>query len=170
MGWNDWYTHYDRVTADLIRRAASAWSLPAWPTSAYQYVNIDDCWMVEARLHRPRPRGEPRGRGRVDTSQSALPRHESLTAFIHRPGPEGRYLHLPWPAHVRAFTRFQRHEEADARSSPEWGFDFLKYDWCSYERVPVARRWKTQASLRADGRYSAKLDRDVVFQPLPVRH
>ncbi|MGA2117239.1 MAG: putative Ig domain-containing protein, partial [Bryobacteraceae bacterium] len=24
MGWNDWYTHYDRVTADLIRRAASA--------------------------------------------------------------------------------------------------------------------------------------------------
>ena len=35
MGWNDWYTHYDRVTdAAHPRGGRRTWSPPAWPTSA----------------------------------------------------------------------------------------------------------------------------------------
>jgi len=33
-GWNDWYTHYDHITADWSAAPPPPWSLRAWPISA----------------------------------------------------------------------------------------------------------------------------------------
>ena len=34
MGWNNWYTHYDRVTEAEFAPRPTPWSPRAWPTSA----------------------------------------------------------------------------------------------------------------------------------------
>ncbi len=46
MGWNRWYTHCHRVTADTIRRAADALIASKMADYGYEYVGIDDCWMT----------------------------------------------------------------------------------------------------------------------------
>ncbi len=60
MGWNDWYTHYDRVTDKLMRQAADAMVASGMADFGYQYVNIDDCWMVKPGSSDPEIGGEPR--------------------------------------------------------------------------------------------------------------
>jgi alpha-galactosidase len=41
----------------------------------------------------------------------------------------------PGPATCAGYAGSYRHEEQDARQFAAWGFDFLKYDWCSYGEV-----------------------------------
>ena len=53
MGWNDWYTHYGRITDKLMRQAADAMIASGMADFGYQYVNIDDCWMVKPGADRP---------------------------------------------------------------------------------------------------------------------
>ena len=56
------------------------------------------------------------------------------------------------------------HEEADARTFAHWGFDFLKYDWCSYGKVAPHKTLEDyQRPYRLMGGILTKLDRDIVF-------
>ena len=59
MGWNDWYTHYNRVTDKLVRQAADAMIASGMADYGYQFVNIDDCWMVKPGSDNPELSGEP---------------------------------------------------------------------------------------------------------------
>ncbi|HNW92822.1 MAG TPA: hypothetical protein PKM88_07935, partial [bacterium] len=43
-GYNDWYTHYDRITDKLMREAADVMVSSGMADVGYQYVSIDDCW------------------------------------------------------------------------------------------------------------------------------
>ena len=49
-------------------------------------------------------------------------------------------------------------------SSPQWGFDFLKYDWCSYGEVAGGTSLdELQKPYRLMWNELQKLDRDIVF-------
>jgi alpha-galactosidase len=41
-----------------------------------------------------------------------------------------------------------QHEEQDAQSYADWGFDYLKYDWCSYSQVAPASTNSTNSTRR----------------------
>jgi alpha-galactosidase len=41
----------------------------------------------------------------------------------------------PGPLTCGGFAGSFRHEEQDARTFAGWGFDFVKYDWCSYGHI-----------------------------------
>jgi alpha-galactosidase len=41
----------------------------------------------------------------------------------------------PGPWTCAGYTGAYQHEAQDAKLFADWGFDFLKYDWCSYGRV-----------------------------------
>ena len=56
------------------------------------------------------------------------------------------------------------HEQADASTFADWGFDFLKYDWCSYGKVAPHKTLEDyQRPYRLMGGILNKLDRDIVF-------
>jgi len=62
------------------------------------------------------------------------------------------------------FTASYKHEQVDAQQFSDWGFDFLKYDWCSYGEVaPHTTLEDFQRPYRLMGGILAKLNRDVVF-------
>ncbi len=135
MGWNDWYTHYDRVTDKLLRQAADAMIASGMADFGYQYVNVDDCWMRKPGSGDPQLGGEPRDAKGAIRSNGRFPDMKALADYIHSKGLKAGLYTSPGPLTCAGFTGSYQHEQLDARQFADWGFDFLKYDWCSYGKV-----------------------------------
>lgn len=158
MGWNHWYTHYHNITDGIVRQAADAMIASGMADFGYQYVNIDDCWMVK-------PDGAPhRGPDGALLPNEHFPDMKALTAHIHAKGLKAGLYTSPGPLTCAKYAGSYEHEEIDARRFAEWGFDFLKYDWCSYGKIAadqsLEERRKPYAKM---GAILQRLDRDIVF-------
>ena len=164
MGWNSWYIHYDRVTEETLRNAADQMVATGMADYGYQYVNIDDCWMVKPGTKEPDLGGPPRdAEGRL-LPNKRFPDIKGMVDYIHKQGLKAGIYISPGPRTCAGFEGSWQHEAQDARRFAEWGFDFLKYDWCSYGgkaggntvadlKKPYQQMW---AELQ-------QLDRDIVF-------
>ena len=158
MGWNSWYIHYDRVSEALMRQAADQMIDTGMANYGYQYVNIDDCWM--------RKKGdEPyRGAGGVVLPNAKFPDMKGLADYIHAKGLKAGLYTSPGPWTCGGYVGAYQHEEADARQFADWGFDFLKYDWCSYTSVADTNSPdRFQLPYRLMWNELHKLNRDIVF-------
>jgi alpha-galactosidase len=164
MGWNHWYTHYNRISDKLFRAAADAMVASGMADFGYQYVNMDDCWMVKPGSDDPMLSGRAR-----DTNGAILPNKnfsdlKDLTAYIHSKGLKAGIYTSPGPLTCARYEGSYQHEEIDARKFAEWGFDFLKYDWCSYGKIAantsLEERQKPYVKM---GAILKSLDRDVLF-------
>jgi alpha-galactosidase len=135
MGWNGWYTLYDRPTDADIRSAADAMIASGMAEYGYQFVDIDDGWArkpgsSDEVLGEPMrtPDGTIRPNGR-------FPNMTSLTAYIHSQGLKAGVYSGPGPLTCAGLEASYEHEDADALQYSKWGFDLLKYDWCGYSKV-----------------------------------
>jgi alpha-galactosidase len=164
MGWNSWYIHYDRVTDGVMREAADAMISSGMADYGYVYVNIDDCWMVQPGSETPGLGGDPRdSQGAIDTN-GRFPDMKALTDYIHTKGLRAGLYTSPGPLTCQQFQGSYGHEEVDARKFAEWGFDFLKYDWCSYGDVSTGQgQERFRKPYRVMGKILEKLDRDIVY-------
>lgn len=165
MGWNHWYAHYNRITDRMMREAADVMISSGMADVGYQYVNIDDCWM-NAPEHNDSLRVGPLR----DTEGNIVPnRHfpdmKGLTDYIHSKGLKAGIYTSPGPLTCAKFAGSYQHEEQDAKQFAEWGFDFLKYDWCSYRTI--AGKDTSLAAYKKPykqmGDILNSLDRDIVF-------
>lgn len=132
MGWNDWYAHYSRITDAKMRQAADIISTNGMADAGYQYVDIDDCWMNAEGKKDPLQNGPLR-----DPDGNILPNHhfpdmKALADYIHAKGLKAGIYSSPGPRTCAGFGGSYQHEAQDARQFANWGFDLLKYDWCSY--------------------------------------
>jgi alpha-galactosidase len=135
MGWNSWYVLLDRVTDRDIRNAADVMVKTGMADHGYSYVNIDDCWAIRPGSDNPEFQGDPRdSEGRIN-SNKRFPDMSALTDYIHAKGLKAGIYTSPGPLTCAGFVGSYGHEEDDARRFSAWGFDFLKYDWCSYNKV-----------------------------------
>jgi alpha-galactosidase len=158
MGWNSWYIHYDRVSDAVMRQAASQMIDTGMADYGYQYVNIDDCWMKKKG-------DEPyRDSAGAVLPNAKFPDMKSLADFIHSRGLKAGLYTSPGPWTCGGYVGAYQHEQADAHKFAEWGYDFLKYDWCSYGGVA-----KGNGLVRLRQPYQVmwtelqKLDRDIAF-------
>jgi len=164
MGWNHWYTFYDHVTAEDIRAAADAMIESGMADFGYQYVNIDDGWMIKPGAKDPMIGGEERDAAGAIRPNKRFGDIKALVDYIHSKGLKAGLYTSPGPLTCAGFTGSYGHEEIDARKFAEWGFDFLKYDWCSYGRVAKGKGLeRAQRPYRKMGDILRKLDRDIVY-------
>ena len=164
MGWNDWYTHYNRITGKLMRQAADAMVSSGMADFGYQYVNIDDCWMVKPGSDDPALGGDPRDSNGAIRPNRRFPDMKALTEYIHGKGLKAGLYTSPGPLTCAKYEGSYQHEEIDARRFAEWGFDFLKYDWCSYRRVAAGETLDDRKRpYELIGAILKNLDRDIVF-------
>ena len=158
MGWNSWYIHYNRVSDAVLRQAADQMIDTGMADYGYQYVNIDDCWM---KKEGDAPYRDADG---AVLPNSQFPEMHALANYIHGKGLKAGLYTSPGPWTCGGYTGAWQHEAADARKFAAWGFDFLKYDWCSYGNVAsgqtVADLQKPYQVMWAE---LQKLDRDLVF-------
>ncbi len=165
MGWNHWYAHYCGITDAMVRRAADLLVSSGMADAGYQYVSIDDCWMNSPKNDDPKRVGPLRdGRGRI-VPNAWFPDMPALTEHIHGKGLRAGIYTSPGPFTCAGYSGALGHEEEDARTFAEWGFDLLKYDWCSYGGVTGVG--KDLASLQKPYRLMSRLlreqKRDIVF-------
>ena len=135
MGWNHWYAHYDRITDAMMREAADVMIASGMADVGYQYVNIDDCWM-NAQNNKDSLRNGPfrDAAGNLIPNQH-FPDMKALADYIHSKGLKAGLYISPGPTTCAGFAGSYQHEAQDAGQFADWGFDFLKYDWCSYGNV-----------------------------------
>jgi alpha-galactosidase len=182
MGWNSWYTWYHKVTDGKMRQAADQMVATGMADVGYMYVSIDDCWMMQsaegyemrkARLRSldvPAVVGTTRGPGGEFLTNANFPDMKAMTDYIHGHGLRAGIYTSPGPQTCQRFEGSYGREKQDARQFAAWGFDFLKYDWCSYGEVYRERMQagaddlqERQRPFRQMGTILAGLDRDIVL-------
>ena len=120
MGWNSWNCFACDVTDVNVRSAADAMVSSGLIQHGWTYINIDDCWEAA--------RDE---QGNI-LSNKKFPNMKGLTDYVHSQGLRIGLYSSPGPKTCAGYTASYQHEVSDAKRYGEWGFDYLKYDWCSY--------------------------------------
>jgi alpha-galactosidase len=164
MGWNSWNCWGCAVDAQKIRDAANAMVDTGLINHGWQYINIDDCWMVRRNSDDNLVGGKTRDEeGRILTNKN-FDDIKGLTDYVHNLGLKiGLYI-SPGPWTCQEYEGSYEHEQVDAQRFAEWGFDYLKYDWCGYGslvRSPTAEQLKEPYRLMR--KYLDELDRDIVY-------
>jgi len=183
MGWNSWYIHYHRVTGKVMREAADQMIASGMADFGYMYVNIDDCWMrimpeyyqkVKQRFGQSNLEGvigrTRDGQGNVLPNDN-FPDMKAMTDYIHAKGLRAGIYTSPGPRTCQQYEGSYRHELRDARQYAAWGFDFLKYDWCTYGQAVYRERMKQTGDdllekkrpYQQIGDILKRLDRDIVL-------
>jgi alpha-galactosidase len=164
MGWNHWYAHYNRITDALVRQAAESMVRSGLADVGYQYISIDDCWMTAPSYPDPLRVGPLRdAEGRILPNRH-FPDMRALTDFIHSFGLKAGIYTSPGPRTCAGFCGSYQHEAQDAATFAEWGFDLLKYDWCSYRKVATGEGLeRLQKPYRLMGRLLREQPRDIVL-------
>jgi alpha-galactosidase len=164
MGWNDWYTYYSHITEADVGTAAAAMISSGMADFGYQYIDIDDAWARRPVSDDPALKGPTRDTHGNILPNSRFPDMRALTVYIHSLGLKAGIYSSPGPLTCARFEGSYQHEDADARQFANWGFDLLKYDWCSYGGIA---KDKTLPSLQAPYLKIASilkgLDRDLVL-------
>ncbi|MCI0500024.1 MAG: NPCBM/NEW2 domain-containing protein [Planctomycetales bacterium] len=158
MGWNSWYIHYDRVTDENMRQAADAMVESGMADFGYMYVNIDDGWPKKRQ-------DEPyRDKDGAVLCNAKFPDMKAMTDYIHGKGLRAGTYISPGPWTCAGYVGSYQHEEMDARTFAEWGFDFLKYDWCSYSGIAKDNSLaELMKPYQVMGDILKGLDRDIVL-------
>jgi len=164
MGWNHWYTFYQTITGEIVRQAADAMVTSGMADAGYHYVNIDDCWMNAPEHADPNRVGPLRDENGNMLPNSYFPDMPALVEYIHAKGLKAGLYTSPGPLTCGRFAGSYGHERQDAELYARWGFDFLKYDWCSYSEVAKddsLEELKKPYILMGD--ILKTLDRDIVL-------
>jgi alpha-galactosidase len=164
MGWNSWYIHYDRISDRLMREAADQMISSGMADYGYQFVNIDDCWMVRLNSDDPETSGPPRNAEGDLLPNKRFPDMPGLAGYIHGKGLKAGLYISPGPRTCAGYEGSYGHEAQDAATFAHWGFDFLKYDWCSYsEKTTGTAREDFMRPYRTMSDELKKQNRDIVL-------
>jgi alpha-galactosidase len=152
LGWNSWNVHGPAVTEEDVRRAATTVIDSGLAASGWSTINIDDGWQ-----------------GSRDRSGKLQPNDRfrditSLCADLHALGLRIGTYSSPGPTTCARYVGSAGHEIEDAASFATWGFDYLKYDWCSAgpidDSTPLADLTAPYQRMRDA---LDRTDRDIVF-------
>jgi alpha-galactosidase len=164
MGWNDWYTFYAHPSDSLVRGAADAMVASGMADFGYQYVDMDDAWERKPSSTDPALSGPTRDANGNILPNAHFPDMASLTAYIHSLGLKAGIYSGPGPLTCARFEASYQHEDADAHQYAAWGFDLLKYDWCSYRKIaPSNDLADLQLPYRKMSAFLKNQDRDIVL-------
>ncbi len=145
MGWNSWNLFACKVSDAVVRAQADAMATKGMKDAGYTYINIDDCWQ-----------GKRDAQGNIQGNEK-FPDMKALADYIHSKGLKAGIYSSPGPQTCAGYEGSYKHEEQDAQQYAKWGFDYLKYDWCSADKVykssDMPRVYKKMGdALKATGR------------------
>jgi len=132
MGWNSWNCFASAVTADKVKSAADAMVASGLINHGWNYINIDDYWQVNRNSEDPTLQGPHRDAAGRILPNPRFPDMKGLTDYIHGQGLKTGLYSSPGPWTCGDCVASFDHELLDAQQYAAWGFDYLKYDWCSY--------------------------------------
>ena len=135
MGWNSWNCFAQEVSADKVKRAANAMVKSGLINHGWTYINIDDFWENNRDSKDQSLRGKLRDEAGNIVPNSRFVDMKGLVDYVHDIGLKIGLYSSPGPWTCGSCVGSYGYEKLDAESYAKWGFDYLKYDWCSYGNV-----------------------------------
>ena len=164
MGWNSWNCFAHEVTEKNVRDAADAFVKAGLREHGWTYINIDDFWMPKNDARDVTLHGPDRDAAGKINANPRFPDMKKLTDHIHSLGLKAGIYSSPGPKTCGGCVASYKHEREDAERWAEWGFDYLKYDWCSYGNVEKGSgRAYHQKPYILMGEMLKAQKRDIVF-------
>jgi alpha-galactosidase len=124
MGWNSWNAFHLQISDALIRAQADALVKSGMKDAGYQYIVIDGGW-----------EGTHDADGVFHSNPQTFPDMKALCDYIHSLGLKAGIHTSPGPTTCAGHEASYGHERQDAKTFADWGIDFIKYDWCSGDKV-----------------------------------
>ena len=182
MGWNSWNIWGRLLTDEKVRQSADALLASGLCDYGWAYVNLDDFWQMNntdtvairkraLELGREDLMGPSRDSlGRILPNRS-FPDMKALADYIHSFGFKAGLYSSPGPLTCGKCEGSYGHELQDAASWAEWGFDYVKYDRCTYNKIMWAKAAAPGGDLRTENIRPYALmyeclkqqDRDIVY-------
>ena len=166
MGFNSWNAFAGNVNDGKVRMAADKMIELGLDEHGYAYCNIDDFWQRNPKWAAKDPTlaGPERHEDGTIWPNARFPDMKGLADYIHSKGLKAGLYSSPGPYTCGGCTGSWLHELQDAKTYAEWGYDYLKYDWCSYANVATgAGRERATRPYFLMGRFLRMQPRDIVF-------
>lgn len=159
MGWNSWNCWGLSVDQNKVLSSAKEFKDKGLIDHGWTYINIDDGWEIVGNS--PNPKRDAEGNILVNEK---FPSMKALGDSIHALGLKFGIYSSPGPLTCGGYTASYQHELKDAQSYASWGIDYLKYDWCSYEKIAKdASRNELMKPYFVMRDALNKVDRDIVY-------
>jgi len=164
MGWNSWNCFASAVSEERVKSAADAMVKSGLINHGWTYINVDDYWQNHRATREPLLQdllGSFRDTNGVIVPNSRFPDMKGMADYIHNLGLKAGLYSSPGPWTCGGCAASWQHEEQDAQTYSKWGFDYLKYDWCSYGNVVHVMATNVMA-VRSNGS-PAKTGDDAIY-------
>ncbi|MGW1029016.1 ricin-type beta-trefoil lectin domain protein [Streptomyces sp. NPDC002577] len=164
MGWASWNSFAAKIDYNVIKGQTDALVAAGMPAAGYQYVNIDEGWWQGTR--------DSAGNITVDTSEwpggmKAIADYihsKGLKAGIYTDaGKDGCGYYYPTGRPAAAGTGSEGHYDQDMLQFSQWGFDYVKVDWCGGDKEGLDPKTTYQAISDAVTKASATTGRPMTF-------
>ncbi len=186
-GWNSWGGHMVAISDEIMRKTADLFENKGLADVGYQYIGIDDCWMIDVServnpVIQEQEKDEkysdvdfaPLLAGGRDMKGNILPNDrfpdmKAMADYIHAYGLKVGLYSSPSELTCQKYIGSRNYENQDAEQYAKWGFDLLKYDQCgagtAYLRAMRVKNpdykyseyWKPMAD------YLMQQDRDILY-------
>ncbi len=153
LGWNSWNCWGLSVSDEKVKASAMQ-MFEKLADHGWSYINIDDGWEESKR----------NGEGEIVPNKK-FPDMKGLGDYVHGLGLKLGIYSSPGTLTCGGYLGSYQHEEQDAKTYGVWGIDYLKYDWCSYEKIapptPSLDDYKKPYIVMREA--LNKVNRDILF-------
>lgn len=152
MGWNSWNCWGLSVSDRKVRQSALALKTSGLIDHGWTYINIDDGWQDQHDKT-----------GNI-IPNAKFPDMKALCEHVHSLGLKIGIYSSPGPKTCGGYEGSYTFEEKDALTYAAWGFDYLKYDWCSYGQIaPKPTPEELKRPYREMKHAIRKVNRDIHY-------
>eukprot|EP00826_Nyctotherus_ovalis_P015389 TRINITY_DN1436_c0_g1_i3.p1 TRINITY_DN1436_c0_g1~~TRINITY_DN1436_c0_g1_i3.p1 ORF type:complete len:388 (-),score=105.50 TRINITY_DN1436_c0_g1_i3:149-1312(-) len=143
MGFNTWNHFYCNIDEKIIKNSADFLVSLGLKDLGYNYVNIDDCWMANARVD-----------GKLVANATRFPSGiKALAKYCHDKGLKLGIYSSAGTKTCQKLPASLGYEDVDAATWASWDIDYLKYDNCFRDsQSALARYSKMRDALNKTGR------------------
>ncbi|NUR26889.1 MAG: alpha-galactosidase [Catenulispora sp.] len=164
MGWASWNTFAAQINYNVIKAQTDALASSGMQAAGYQYVNIDEGWW----------QGTRDSSGNITVSSSDWPGGmKAIADYIHSKGlkagiytdagRDGCGYYYPTGRPAAPNSGSEGHYDQDFLQFSQWGFDYVKVDWCGGNAEGLNPQSAYQAISDSIGRATAQTGRPMVL-------
>lgn len=159
MGWNSWNCFATAINEENVKATADALVQSGLADHGWTYVNIDDGWEAPTR----------NANGQIQSNEKFCDM-KALTDYIHNYGLKAGIYSSPGTITCGQYIGSYLYELSDAKTFADWGFDYLKYDWCSYGRIAKDHSVpELQKPFQVMRDALNQVNRDILYSLSPVQ-
>ncbi|WP_413105903.1 alpha-galactosidase [Streptomyces sp. Inha503] len=166
MGWASWNSLASQIDYDTIKAQVDALVSSGMAEAGYEYVNIDEGWWWGTRD----------GQGNITVYSKQWPGGmKAIADYIHSKGLKagiytdagkngcGYFYPTPPGTPPAPGSGSEGHYEQDLRAFQEWGFDYVKVDWCGGQDEGLDQETTYRAISEANKAATAVTGRRLVL-------